>query len=136
MYWSCGNTKKISIGDIFFLIKLGIEPKGIIGCGYVSSSPYPLPHWDDEKAMEGLTALRTDLLFKVLSETPIISIEQLQARYPSYNWSPQVVWSIGSRTHSQRTICPNTRKSGIWLFHPIRKRGPLIRRREKQDCHD
>ena len=89
MYWSCGNTKKISVGDTFFLIKLGVEPKGIIGCGYVSSFPYPLPHWDGEKAKEGLTALRTDLLFKVLSETPIISIEQLQARYPAYNWSPQ-----------------------------------------------
>ena len=89
MYWSCGNTKKISVGDTFLLIKLGVEPKGIIGCGYVSSSPYPLPHWDDEKANEGLTALRTDLLFKVLSETPIISIEQLQVRYPAYNWSPQ-----------------------------------------------
>lgn len=89
MYWSCGNTKKISAGDIFFLIKLGVEPKGIIGCGYVSSSPYPLPHWDKKKAQEGLTALRTDLLFKVLSEKPIISIEQLQVLYPAYNWSPQ-----------------------------------------------
>ena len=89
MYWSCGNTKKIIVGDTFFLIKLGVEPKGIIGCGYVSSPPYPLPHWDEEKAKEGLTSLRTDLLFKVLSEMPIISIEQLQARYPAYNWSPQ-----------------------------------------------
>ena len=55
----------------------------------MSSPPYPLPHWDEEKAKEGLTAFRTDLLFKALSETPIISIEQLQARYPAYNWSPQ-----------------------------------------------
>ena len=28
IYWSCGNTKKIVVGDIFFLIKLGVEPKG------------------------------------------------------------------------------------------------------------
>ncbi|XQW87260.1 HNH endonuclease [Aeromonas veronii] len=89
IYWSCGNTKKIVVGDIFFLIKLGVEPKGIIGCGYISSFPYPLPHWDEEKARQGLSALRTDLLFKVLSEKPIISIEQLQERYPAYNWSPQ-----------------------------------------------
>ena len=89
IYWSCGNTKKIAVGDTFFLIKLGVEPKGIIGCGYISSSPYPLPHWDEEKARQGLSALRTDLLFKVLSEKPMISIEQLQERYPAYNWSPQ-----------------------------------------------
>ena len=89
IYWSCGNTKKIVVGDIFFLIKLGVEPRGIIGCGYISSFPYPLSHWDEEKARQGLSALRTDLLFKVLSEKPIISIEQLQERYPAYNWSPQ-----------------------------------------------
>lgn len=55
----------------------------------MSSSPYPLPHWDEEKAKEGLTSLRTDLLFKVLSEKPIVSMEQLKSRYPGYNWSPQ-----------------------------------------------
>lgn len=89
IYWSCGNTKKIAIGDIFFLLKLGADPKGIIGCGYISSLPYPLPHWDEEKAIQGLSAPRTDLLFKVLSEKPIISTEQLKKRYPAYNWSPQ-----------------------------------------------
>jgi 5-methylcytosine-specific restriction protein A len=89
IYWSCGNTKKMVIGDRFFLIKLGMIPKGIIGCGYISSLPYPLPHWDEEKASHGLSALRTDLLFKALSEKPIISTEQLQQRYPAYNWSPQ-----------------------------------------------
>ena len=89
MYWSCGNTKKIFVGDTFLLIKLGVEPKGIVGFGYVSSAPYPLRHWDQQKANKGLTALRTDLLFKALSETPIIAIEQLQERYPAYNWTPQ-----------------------------------------------
>jgi 5-methylcytosine-specific restriction protein A len=89
MFWSCGRTKKIEIGDIFFLIKLGVEPKGIIGCGYVSSLPYLLPHWDNEKANNNLEALRTDLLFKVLSDTPIISTDQLAAQYPTYNWTPQ-----------------------------------------------
>ena len=31
-------------------MRLGIEPKGIIGCGYVSSQPYSLPHWDEQKS--------------------------------------------------------------------------------------
>jgi hypothetical protein len=42
--------------------ELGVEPKGIIGCGYVTSDPYPLPHWDEEKAKNDKEALRTDLL--------------------------------------------------------------------------
>lgn len=89
MYWSCGNTKKIRIGDTFFLMRLGVDPKGIVGCGYVSSNPYELTHWDDQKAKEGKLALRTDLLFKALSDLPIITIDALQKRYPYYNWTPQ-----------------------------------------------
>ncbi|MBN2267221.1 MAG: HNH endonuclease [Candidatus Babeliaceae bacterium] len=89
MYWSCGNTKKIEIGDVFFLIRLGVEPKGIIGCSYVTSEPYPLPHWDEEKANAGKEAMRTDLLFKALSEEPIVPLEYLQQRYPEYKWTPQ-----------------------------------------------
>jgi 5-methylcytosine-specific restriction protein A len=88
-YWSCGNTKRIEIGDLFFLIRLGVEPKGIIGCGYISSRPYPLPHWEEEKANEGKTALRTDLLFKALSEKPIIPLAYLHDKYPDYSWTPQ-----------------------------------------------
>ena len=53
-YWSCGNTKKINIGDMFFIIKLGVAPKGIIGGGYITSKPYDLPHWDLNKAKESL----------------------------------------------------------------------------------
>jgi 5-methylcytosine-specific restriction protein A len=89
MYWSCGNTKRIEIGDIFFLMRLGVEPKGIIGCGYVSSQPYLLPHWDEQKASEGKSALRTDLLFKALSENPIVSLTYLQEKYPNSKWTPQ-----------------------------------------------
>lgn len=89
MYWSCGNTKKIAVGDTFFLLRLGEEPKGILGCGYVSSTPYELPHWDEQKAADGRLALRTDLLFKALSDRPIISLSVLQRRYPDYNWTPQ-----------------------------------------------
>jgi 5-methylcytosine-specific restriction protein A len=89
IYWSCGNTKRIEIGDLFFLMRLGIEPKGIIGCGYVSSQPYSLPHWDEEKAAEGKSTLRTDLLFKALSETPVVSLAYLQDKYPDRTWTPQ-----------------------------------------------
>lgn len=88
MEWSCGNTKKIEIGDLFFLMRLGVEPKGIIACGYVSSVPYFAPHWDDQKASQGKDALRTDLLFKALSENPIVSLDYLQETYPNHNWTP------------------------------------------------
>lgn len=87
--WSCGNTKHIEIGDTFFLARLGVESKGIIGCGYITSKPYPLAHWDAEKASEGKQALRTDLLFKALSDEPIFPLSYLQDNYPNYRWTPQ-----------------------------------------------
>ncbi|WP_417378174.1 HNH endonuclease [Gimesia sp.] len=88
-HWSCGSTKhKIHIGDMFFLMRLGVDPKGIVGCGYITSTPFLLPHWDKEKAAKGITALQTDTLFKALSNVPIIPLEDLKAKYPNYGWTP------------------------------------------------
>jgi len=89
MYWSCGNTRRIKRGDLFFLMRLGVDPKGILGCGYVASAPYPLPHWDDKRAAAGETTLRTDLLFKVLETEPVVPLRHLAGAYPGYNWTPQ-----------------------------------------------
>ena len=36
--WSYGRTKKIKKGDRVFLIKLGPEPRGLIGSGWTGSS--------------------------------------------------------------------------------------------------
>lgn len=47
--WSCGNSKSIRKGDRIFLIRLGKEPKGIMGSGYAKSSYYTAPHWDGIK---------------------------------------------------------------------------------------
>ena len=88
-YWSCGVTKRIAPGDTFLLVRLGVEPKGIIGVGYVTSAPYLRPHWDEARKAAGETALRTDLLYKVLSEKPIISMVELSRRFPQHNWTPQ-----------------------------------------------
>lgn len=86
--WRC-RTKKIAIGDLFFLVRLGLEPKGIIGCGYVSSTVYERPHWDPEKRSKDIKAYYTDLFFTVLSENPFIHLEELNYKFPDYNWTPQ-----------------------------------------------
>jgi 5-methylcytosine-specific restriction protein A len=88
-YWSCGPTRK-QVGDVFFLMRLGVEPKGIVGCGYVSSSPFLLLHWDEAKRAEGKTTPRTHLLFMALAEKPIVALEELRRRFPAYKWTPQM----------------------------------------------
>ncbi len=55
--WSCGNTKQIEVGDRVFLIRLGVEPKGIIGSGWVVKPPYFDTHWDVQKQAEGKQGL-------------------------------------------------------------------------------
>lgn len=89
IYWSCGRTRRIEVGDTFLLMKLGVAPKGIVGAGYVTSAPYELPHWDAEKASRGESALRCDLFFHALSAIPLVPLGLLQERFPSYRWTPQ-----------------------------------------------
>lgn len=88
--WSSGNRKKgISIDDVFFMMRLGQEPKGIIGCGYIISKPKNVEHWDQSEAEKGHKAFKTNLRFMAISEKPIISISELVKRYPSVTWTPQ-----------------------------------------------
>mgnify|MGYP003381942991 CR=1 FL=1 len=64
--WSCGVTKSIMTGDRFFLIRLGRPPKGIMGSGWIKSSPFRDLHWDDGLAAEGRRALFVDIVFDSL----------------------------------------------------------------------
>lgn len=44
--WSCGNTKRIDRGDRVFLLRQGLEPRGIIASGTVTTPSYQDEHWD------------------------------------------------------------------------------------------
>lgn len=91
MSWSCGNAKRISIGDIFFLMRLGVPPKGIIGVGQMLSKPYDLPHWDEEKAKYGKKSCYVDLLYWQLNESPLVdaTILQTDKKTKKFNWFPR-----------------------------------------------
>jgi 5-methylcytosine-specific restriction enzyme A len=44
--WSCGRNRKIQKGDRVFLLRQGMEPKGIVGSGHVIRAPFEGKHWD------------------------------------------------------------------------------------------
>ena len=44
--WSVGNTRKIGVGDRVFLLRQGVEPRGIVASGVVIEPPYEDLHWD------------------------------------------------------------------------------------------
>ncbi|EGR2895096.1 HNH endonuclease [Vibrio parahaemolyticus] len=87
--WSSGRRKNIDIGEKFYMMRLGVEPKGIIGCGYVITRPELLEHWNPTKAKEKKKTLRALLDFTVISSEPIISLAELEKKYPDLKWTPE-----------------------------------------------
>ena len=88
--WSCGVTRHIQPGDRAFLMRLGIAPKGIMGSGVVLTEPKEGLHWDDERAAKGKTGFYVEILFDVLSATPIIGEKVLASSpFASHNWYPR-----------------------------------------------
>lgn len=89
--WSCGNSKSIKKGDRVFLIRLGQEPKGIMGSGYAKSSYYVAPHWD---GTESKTSNYIDIEFDILinpDENTLFDKEALEIidKNNIQQWFPQ-----------------------------------------------
>ncbi len=91
--WSCGNTKKIKIGYRVFLIRLGVEPKGIVGSGWVVKSSYWDKHWDAQKRTEGKKGLFIMCEWERILN-PTIDLPLAINKLPHWNlgkksWTPQ-----------------------------------------------
>jgi 5-methylcytosine-specific restriction protein A len=91
--WSCGNTKQIEIGDRVFLIRLGVEPKGIVGSGWVVKPPYFDTHWDVQKQTEGKKGLFVMCEWERILN-PTIDVPLSINKLPSWkigekSWTPQ-----------------------------------------------
>ncbi len=89
--WSCGNSKNIKKGDRVFLVRLGEEPRGIMGSGYAKSSYYVAPHWDKS---EGKTANFIDIEFDILinpAKNKLLGKDSLDKCDPNIiqQWFPQ-----------------------------------------------
>ena len=51
--WSCGNSRSIAVGSRVFLLRQGVEPKGVVASGWVTKAPFAAPHWDTARATRG-----------------------------------------------------------------------------------
>ncbi|MGE0823080.1 MAG: HNH endonuclease [Candidatus Binatia bacterium] len=89
--WSVGNRRSLDKRTRFFLIRLGTEPRGLVGSGWTTSEPYDDQHWDLDRATRGEAARYVDIAFDVLEEHPLISMEELH-RPPlaEMHWSTQM----------------------------------------------
>ena len=87
--WSCGNSKSIQINDRIFLMRVGVEPKGIMASGYVTSNPYNGRHYGDSNK----NARYVDVEFEMLlnpDKEPILTLDILeQGNLKKQLWTPQ-----------------------------------------------
>jgi 5-methylcytosine-specific restriction protein A len=92
--WSCGNSKRIIKGDRVFLLRQGVEPRGICGSGWAESSSYEEIHWREEKAEKGRTTRYVKVKWDVLLNAETESIfprEWLNDPHLSdVNWNTQI----------------------------------------------
>ena len=86
--WSSGNTKQIPSGSRFFLIRLGLELKRIIGSGVTLSAPDYGPHWDEDKAASGSETLYCNIRFDYLTDDVLVTWEDFQKPpFSPFRWA-------------------------------------------------
>ncbi len=86
--WSCGVTKSIQSGDRIFLLRVGKEPRGLIGAGFAATTPFLEKHWSGENKK----ALYVDVSFEALfnaDKDPILNVSSLEEELFEQNWHPQ-----------------------------------------------
>lgn len=85
--WSCGNTKKIRPGDRIFLIRLGSEPKGIVGGGWATAEPKEGDSWTGEA---GKKSQFVKVVWERIQTTPIITMAEFESHpFLDGKWDPQ-----------------------------------------------
>jgi 5-methylcytosine-specific restriction protein A len=68
MNWSTGGRKRIVPGDRVFLLRQGVDPKGVMASGEVTSEPYADMTWDEASAG---TALYVDVRFDAMFDPDV-----------------------------------------------------------------
>jgi hypothetical protein len=90
--WSCGNNKRILAGDKIFLMRLGVEPRGLLAYGTVVEGSYMDQHWDQSKSNAGLKANFVKISIEKITypgKEWFIPIGKLETDFPEQLWAPQ-----------------------------------------------
>lgn len=84
--WSVASHKTAQPGDRAYVVRLGVEPKGIFASGYISSEPYLA-------SRQGRIYHRINITLDILlnpNTEPILSMDILKTGNLAWqNWTPQ-----------------------------------------------
>ena len=87
--WSCVSYKHVQPGDRAFLVRVGVEPRGIMGSGYISSEPYLAPHWNNPEKSVYRVNIDFDVLLNPDRES-ILTLNSLKLKSRVKQvWTPQ-----------------------------------------------
>jgi 5-methylcytosine-specific restriction protein B len=89
--WRCAASAPRE-GEKVFLVRLGVEPRGVIAIGTVARRPYQSQHYDAERAEGGDTTQYIDVAFSDIRDAsldPFVSIDALEHDAPDQTWSTQ-----------------------------------------------
>jgi 5-methylcytosine-specific restriction protein A len=75
--WSSGRARQIEPGSRAFLVRLGVPPKGLFGCGTTMTWPQTAAHWRVDKAAAGATTGYLQLRIDHLYDLPIVTFDDL-----------------------------------------------------------
>ncbi len=86
--WACGRSRSIEPGSRAFFVRLGVPPKGLIGSGHALTAPWSDAHWIAEKAALGATTHYLKLRLEVLSDAPLIGLDELsRPPFARFRWA-------------------------------------------------
>jgi 5-methylcytosine-specific restriction protein A len=89
--WSCGRNKHIEPGSRLFLIRQGVQPKGIIGSGIATSRPFVDEHWQEVRKQALYIKLKFDhLLDPENGDGPLMVTELDVPELKGIRWTTQV----------------------------------------------
>lgn len=107
--WTVAN-KSVTVGDRLFLVRLGREPKGLMGSGYSESVPYQDAHYSGEAGKQAdYVKLKWDALLDPEHDR-ILPLAELQQKIPEVHWT----------THSSGIVIPPSARSKVevmWKSH-------------------
>ena len=107
--WSVGNRRHgIKPGDRFYLLKVGKQPRGLVGCGTILSEPDATPHWD---GTPGKTTKTVDVEFdRVIDPDQVLPGSVLSEQLTHTNWKPM---SSGTTIHP----ADEEQLESLWKLH-------------------
>jgi hypothetical protein len=103
--WSAASHKTIQPGDRAYIVRVGVEPKGIFASGYISTKPY-------HAFRNGRSYFRVGIALDVLldpDKEPILSLDILKTgNLAAQTWTPQAS-GISIKTELVDEL------EGVWL---------------------